>query len=55
MFWALETGAISANSSTVLMRFGEARAWNGQVNAAKTKINWQFTRKDARQKLEYQR
>ena len=33
----------------------EARAWNRQVNAAKTKIDWQFTRKDARQKLGYQR
>ncbi len=33
----------------------EARAWNAQMNAAKTKIDWQFTRKDARQKLDYQR
>ena len=33
----------------------EARAWNAEVNDAKTKIDWQFTRKDARQKLGYQR
>jgi hypothetical protein len=31
----------------------EARAWNAMVNEARTKINWQFSRKDARRSLEY--
>jgi hypothetical protein len=31
----------------------EAAAWNRQMNRAKTKINWKFTRKAARRKLGY--
>jgi len=31
----------------------EARAWNRTVNRGKVKIDWQFTRKKARQKLGY--
>ena len=31
----------------------EARAWNITVNEARTKINWQFSRKDARRSLGY--
>src|SRR5271156_4011307 len=31
----------------------EARAWNVAVNETRTKINWQFSRKDARRKLGY--
>jgi hypothetical protein len=31
----------------------EARAWNKRINQNKTKINWQFTRKDARNKFGY--
>ena len=31
----------------------EARAWNVTVNEARTKINWQFSRKDARRRLGY--
>lgn len=31
----------------------EARAWNRQMNQSKTKINWRFTRKDARKKFGY--
>ena len=33
----------------------EIRAWNTRANAAKTRIRWQFTRKDARRKFGYQR
>ena len=33
----------------------ETRAWNTRANAAKTRIRWQFTRKDARRKFGYQR
>lgn len=32
----------------------EARAWNKRINQNKTKINWQFTRKDARKKFGYE-
>jgi hypothetical protein len=31
----------------------EARAWNATVNEARTKIDWQFSRKDARRKFGY--
>src|ERR1035441_8735111 len=31
----------------------EARAWNVTVNEARTKINWQFSRKDAQRRLGY--
>ena len=31
----------------------EARAWNRQTNRARTKINWKFSRKDARKKFGY--
>src|ERR1035437_2471673 len=31
----------------------DARAWNATVNEARTKIDWQFSRKDARRKLGY--
>ena len=33
----------------------ESRAWNRRVNRARTKINWRFDRKTARQKFGYQR
>jgi transposase len=33
----------------------QAQAWNEQTNWAKTKIDWQFSRKDARRKLGYQK
>jgi DDE superfamily endonuclease len=33
----------------------EAWAWNRQVNRARTKINWKFSRKDARKKFGYGR
>lgn len=33
----------------------ETRAWNARANKAKTRIRWQFTRKDARRKFGYQR
>jgi hypothetical protein len=33
----------------------EARAWNRQKNRARTKINWKFSRKDARKKFGYER
>ncbi len=33
----------------------EARAWNRRMNQDKTKINWQFTRRDARKKFGYAR
>ena len=31
----------------------ESRAWNRQMNRARVKINWKFTRKDARKKFGY--
>jgi hypothetical protein len=31
----------------------EARAWNATVNEARTKIDWRFSRKDARRKFGY--
>ena len=31
----------------------ETQAWNRRMNRARTKINWQFTRKDARRKFGY--
>jgi hypothetical protein len=31
----------------------ESRAWNGQINRDRVKINWQFTRKKARAKFRY--
>src|SRR5260370_29521139 len=33
----------------------EARAWNRQKNRDRTKINWKFSRKDARKKFGYKR
>lgn len=33
----------------------EVRAWNTRANKAKTRIRWQFTRKDARVKFGYQK
>ena len=33
----------------------ESEAWNDKVNRDCTKINWQFTRKKARQKFGYKR
>ena len=33
----------------------EARAWNRKMNRDRVKINWQFTRKKARQKFGYKR
>ena len=33
----------------------ETGAWNHQINEAQTKINWQFTRKDARRSLRYRK
>ena len=33
----------------------QARAWNRQVNRARVKINWQFTRRRARAKFGYKR
>ena len=33
----------------------DTRAWTGRANRAKTRIRWQFTRKDARRKFGYQR
>jgi transposase len=33
----------------------ETGAWNHQINEAQTKINWQFTRKDARRSLGYRK
>jgi hypothetical protein len=33
---------------------GDTRAWNTRANRAKTRIRWQFTRKDARIKFGYQ-
>jgi hypothetical protein len=33
----------------------QAQDWNQQTNRAKTKINWQFSRKDARRKLGYKK
>ncbi len=33
----------------------ETRAWNATVNEARTKINWRFSRKDARRKLGYRK
>ncbi len=33
----------------------ESRAWNHKVNRIRIKINWQFTRKDARAKFSYKR
>jgi hypothetical protein len=33
----------------------EARAWNRQKNRVRTKINWKFSRKDARKKFGYKR
>ena len=33
----------------------EARAWNRQIHRARTKINWKFSRKDARKKFGYRR
>jgi hypothetical protein len=34
---------------------GETQAWNRTMNRARTKINWRFSRKDARRKFGYQR
>ena len=33
----------------------ESRAWNRQINRARTQIKWRFDRKTARQKFRYQR
>jgi hypothetical protein len=33
----------------------EARAWNRRINRAKTQIDWQFSRKDARRKFGYRK
>ena len=33
----------------------ESRAWNRQMNRARTKINWTFDRKAARRKFGYKR
>ena len=33
----------------------ETRAWNTRANRAKTRIRWQFTRRDARRKFGYQK
>jgi len=33
---------------------GETRAWTRRANTARTRIRWQFTRKDARRKFGYQ-
>jgi hypothetical protein len=38
---------------TLLRLKEEARAWNATVNEARTKIDWQFSRKDARRKIGY--
>jgi transposase len=39
--------------STLALLKGEARAWNRRLNQSKTKINWRFTRNDARKKFGY--
>jgi transposase len=33
----------------------ETQTWNRQINRRRTKINWQFTRKQARQKFRYKK
>jgi len=38
---------------TLVALRAQAGAWNHQMNQAKTKINWQFTRKDARRSFRY--
>jgi hypothetical protein len=38
---------------TLLLLQRQVRAWNRKVNRDKVKINWQFTRKKARQKFGY--
>jgi hypothetical protein len=39
--------------STLAALKREARAWNRRINQNKTKINWRFTRNDARKKFGY--
>jgi hypothetical protein len=33
----------------------QAQVWNEQINHAQTKIDWQFSRKDARKKFGYRK
>ena len=40
--------------TTLDLRKRESRAWNRRMNRHRVKINWQFTRKKAREKFRYQ-
>jgi hypothetical protein len=40
---------------SLAMLHSQAQAWNQEINRARTKIDWQFSRQDARRKLGYRK